>query len=87
MSIKKTIEDAVKLTKKRGEDMQDYLKRVCVAIGELSDEDWKALGQKAQEWFNNAADSIEKNTDIEDMPDEEEKAPASRRGVLHPRPL
>jgi small nuclear ribonucleoprotein (snRNP)-like protein len=81
MSIKKTIEAAVKLTKKRGEDGQDYLKRVCVAIGELSDDDWKALGQKAQEWFNDAADAIEKNTDIADMPDEEEKAPASRRGA------
>jgi len=81
MSIKKTIEAAIKITKKRGEDGQDYLKRVCVAIGELSDDDWKALGQKAQEWFNDAADAIEKNTDIADMPDEEEKAPASRRGA------
>lgn len=40
---------------KRGEDRQDYLARMMVAVGKLSDDAWEDLGKPSQEWFNAAA--------------------------------
>lgn len=77
---------ATDLSTKRGEDRQDFLARLMKGVAELSDKSWEGLSQKAQDWFNDAADA--KNAKAKTLPDfpdmeAEEEAPAksSRRGA------
>lgn len=57
----------------------DYMKRLAVAVGELSDEEWKKLPREAQDWYNEAADAIDKKSDIPAFPDDAKEEPATRR--------
>jgi hypothetical protein len=48
---------ATDLSKKRGEDVQDFLARLMVAIAELSDDAWEELTEPARQWYNEAAEA------------------------------
>ena len=58
---------------------QGYLKRLALGVGELSDDEWNKLDVKAQDWFNSAADAIEKKQDLPPFPDMEPAPSTSRR--------
>lgn len=58
---------------------QAYLKRLALGVQDLPDDEWNKLGQEAQDWFNQAADAIEKKTDIPAFPDLVKAEPAARR--------
>lgn len=52
-------------TQYKKEPDQDYLKRICKAINELPDRLWNQLSEeRAQAWYNDAADSIKADEDI-----------------------
>lgn len=82
MSIKQQIEAASKLKQNRGEEDQDYLKRVVGVLAEVSDAVWKGLSNESQQWFNDAVDAMGENKEIktfpEDTPVATEKALRSR---------
>ena len=67
---------------KRGNETitdQAYLKRLALGVQDLPDADWNKLSQDAQDWFNAAADAIEKKTDIPAFPDLVKAEPSARR--------
>ena len=75
-SIKDLITGTAKLTQKRGEDEQDFIQRCVKVIQEVSDEEWNALGQDAQEWFNAAVEALNDGRTAPAFPEEEKAAPA-----------
>lgn len=65
---------------KRGEDRQEFLKRLLKAVNKLSDADFDKLSEEAGDWANAAADAINAKKDkLPDFPDYQEEAPARRR--------
>jgi ribosome maturation factor RimP len=73
---------------KRGAGRQDTLAAIVEKVAELSDKQWDALSDKAQDWFNDAVDAKNaKKKDLPDFPDAElepePEAPA-RRGRAAP---
>lgn len=58
---------------------QDYMKRLAVAVGELSEDEWKKLPVEAQDWYNSAADAIEAKKEIPGYPDEAKAETTTRR--------
>lgn len=93
--IEKELASATGVEPKRGEERQDYLARIITGTGKLSDKDWDALSEDAQEWYNKAADVQNANSDarkakgdkakvteLPDFPDleKEQEAEAPRRG-------
>ena len=58
---------------------QAYLKRLALGVQDLPDADWNKLSQEAQDWFNAAADAIEKKTDVPEFPDLVKAEPTTRR--------
>ena len=81
--IQKALAEATDIqpSKRNNETITDqgYLKRLALGVGELSDDDWNKLDIKAQDWFNSAADAIEKKQDLPPFPDMEPAPAASRR--------
>lgn len=78
--IEKELSDAAEIDPKRGEDRQDWLLRLSVGVSKLPDAEWEKLSPEAQDWMNEAADYIEKKTDIADFPDlPKEEATTTRR--------
>lgn len=79
----KILDELVKVTEctqKRGESDQDYLKRLIKATSDLGDGDWNKLSADAQNWFNDAADSVNAKKDLPAFPDaEDEKAETTTR--------
>ncbi len=73
----------VEPSKRKNEDItsQDYMKRLAVAVGELSDAEWGKLPAKAQDWYNNAADALKLGNAIEAYPDMTPAAGTRRRGA------
>lgn len=71
----------VEPSKRREETItsQDYMKRLAVAVGELSDEDWAKLPVEAQDWYNSAADAIDAKKDIPEYPDLQKAETSTRR--------
>ena len=66
---------------------QDYLKRLAVAVGELSDEDWAKIPVDAQDWYNLAADAISAKKDVPEFPDMPKAETSNRRrGAAAPAP-
>jgi hypothetical protein len=61
-------------------DNQDYMQRLAVAVGELSDADWGKLTPEAQDWYNNAADNLKLGKPIAVFPDAVAPATSRRRG-------
>lgn len=83
--IEKQLAEATEVTRKRGESDQDYMKRLVKGVSELKDADWEALSPEAQNWFNDAADNLNKKKDLPDFPDaekaeEKKEETVSRRG-------
>ena len=76
MSVKEKVLGIAKIAPKRGEAEQEFLKRVVAIITEVNDADWKALGQDAQEWFNEAVDALNDNKEVAPFPEEKPAAPA-----------
>lgn len=84
--IQKELAEATDINPKRGEDHQEYLARLVKGVAALSDKEWDGLSQKAQDWYNDAADA--KNAKAKTLPDfpdaekaEEEAPKSSRRGA------
>lgn len=85
--IQKELAEATDINPKRGEDHQEYLARLVKGVAALSEKEWDGLSQKAQDWYNDAADA--KNAKAKTLPDfpdaekAEEEAPAKsgRRGA------
>lgn len=85
--IQKELAEATDINPKRGEDHQEYLARLVKGVAALSDKEWDGLSQKAQDWYNDAADA--KNAKAKTLPDfpdaekAEEEAPAKPKvGVV-----
>lgn len=82
--IEKQLSEATTLTKKRGESADDFATRLVRAISELDDAGWEALSPEAQNWFNEAADAVNKKQAPPAFPDAEpaaeETKPVTRRG-------
>lgn len=73
--IQKELSDATEVTKKRGQDEQEFLKALIKAVSDLKDPEWNKLSTEAQDWFNEAADLMNKKKDLPAFPDAE-AAPA-----------
>ena len=78
--IEKELTGATEVSAKRGEERQDYLKRLAKAVNELDDKAFNALSEEADAWVNSAFDALEAKEDILDFPDAvQEEAPTGRR--------
>lgn len=82
--IQEELMKATGLEKKRNESRQDLLLRLMLATKDLKDPEWDDLSQKAQDWFNDAADAKNaKASELPEFPDLEKAEPeakTSRRG-------
>ncbi|TXH49518.1 MAG: hypothetical protein E6Q97_22540 [Desulfurellales bacterium] len=83
--IEKQLAEATEVTRKRGESDQDYMARLVKGTSELDDASWEKLSPEAQNWFNDAADNLNKKKELPDFPDaakaeEKKEEPVSRRG-------
>lgn len=58
---------------------QAYMKRLALGIQDLPDADYDKLPKEAIDWFNSAADAIEKKQDIPAFPDMEQAEGGGRR--------
>ena len=81
----------VEPSKRKNETITDqsYLERLALAVADITDEEWEKLPTAAQDWYNEAADAIEKKRDIDpfpDLPKAEEKPAARRRGATAAEP-
>jgi hypothetical protein len=63
---------------------QEYMKRLAVAVGELSDEDWGKLPAEQQDWYNNAADALKLGKPIPEFQDMAPAATSRRRAGAEP---
>lgn len=79
--IQKELADAAEVDPKRGEDRQDFLLRLALAVNKLPDAAWEKLSKDAQNWANNAADAANKKADLPDFPDAEQPESSGRRRV------
>ena len=81
--IQAELAKATEVTQEKGEAITDvsYLKALMKAISKLSEKDWDALSEKAQDWFNDAADAHAANKEIPAFPDlvKAEETPSRRR--------
>lgn len=84
--IQTELAKATEVTPDKGETLksQSYLLALMKGIAKLSEKDWDALSEPAQDWFNEAADAkAAKKPDVPGFPDleepKEEEAP-ERRG-------
>lgn len=83
--IQKELSKATGVEPKKGEARQAFLAALVVAIAKLSDKEWDALTDAAQDWFNASAAAKKKNKDFPEFedyveePDEQEEEPAPRR--------
>ncbi len=88
--IQKTLATATEVepSKRKNEEItsQDYMKRLAVAVGELSDDEWAKLPAAAQDWYNNAADALKLGKVIEVYPDMAPAAGTRRRGTAEAKP-
>ncbi len=85
--IQTEVSEATGVKIKRGADRQETILALMAGVTALSDKEWEALSQDAQDWFNAAADAknAKKKTlpdfpDLEDDKEEEAPARTSRRG-------
>lgn len=79
--IQKELCDAAEVDTKRGEDRQDFLLRLALAVNKLPDSEWTKLGKEAQNWVNEASDAANAKKDLPEMPDAEKAAEPGRRRV------
>lgn len=85
--IEKELVEATGVEPKKGEDRQDFLKRLANATADLATKAWDKLSSDAQDWYNDNADARnaakEKGKELPDFMEfkdaEEEAAPRARR--------
>lgn len=79
-------EELIKATamKQGNQEDQVFLTKLVRAVSNLGDAEWEALTEPAQDWFDSAADAIEKKTAIPAFPDEGK--PSRRRAVAEDAP-
>lgn len=77
--IEKELADAAGLLDRAGflkldadekDDRQMWLKRLVTSVQEIEPDEWSALSQPAQEWYNAAVEEIEDDKDISEPDDE-----------------
>ena len=78
MTIEQELMKATGLKPKKGEDQQDWFKRLQAAVEDMKDADWDELSDPAQKWCNAAATAVKKDKDIEGFDDDE--APGGEDG-------
>jgi hypothetical protein len=64
--IEQELLDATGCKAKEGESRQKYLRRLHDDVKDMDDDEWEALSDGAQKWYNQAADA---RNDKEDLPD------------------
>lgn len=84
--IQQALAKATEVEPKKDETITDqsYMKRLALAVGELSDKDWDKLDGDQQDWTNAAADNINAKKDVEvyaDYVKPAEDAPRRRRAA------
>lgn len=81
--IQQALAKATEVEPKKDETIvdQSYMKRLALAVGELSDKDWDKLDGDQQDWTNAAADNINAKKDVEVYADYVKPAeePSTRR--------
>jgi ribosome maturation factor RimP len=77
--IQKELTEAAEVDPKRGEDRQDFLLRLALAVNKLPDADWNKLSKDAQAWVNDAADAANAKKELPEFPDAEKPAESSGR--------
>lgn len=81
-TIREELISVAEIKQKSGEADTKFLGRLVNAVGELPDADWEGLSKGAQDWYNEACDSLEKGGDFPAFPDEEapaEEAKSTKR--------
>jgi hypothetical protein len=78
----------VEPSKRKNEEptSQDYMKRLAVAVGELSDDEWGKLSKDAQDWYNSAADALKLGQEIPAYQDMAPAATTTRRRTAAAEP-
>ena len=61
------VTEVLNVTKTQEETNQDFLQRVAVELQNLNEEDWNALPDDLQVWYNKAADVIASASDEESV--------------------
>jgi hypothetical protein len=56
---------------KRGEDVQDYQKRLITAVDALDEETWNGLSNETQSWYNSGVKAVKDKEPIPAFPDNE----------------
>ncbi len=80
--IQKELCEAAETDPKRGEDRQDFLLRLALAVNKLPDSEWNKLGKEAQSWVNDASDAANAKKELPDFSDAEKaESGSSRRRV------
>lgn len=81
-SIEKEILSATKELKKgRKEDNDDYLTRLVKALHSLDDDSWEDLSKGAQQWFNDAAEAVNKKKQLPGFSDGDSDDDIGKRSV------
>lgn len=62
--VEKELREVTKVSRKKGEAEQAYLKRLFDKVNSLGDDDWKGLSEEAQLWTNGASEAREKREEI-----------------------
>lgn len=84
MSVREEIEKAAAVKRNRGEEDEDYAKRMIDKITELGDADWAKLSAGAQAWFNEAVDAMNDNKEIPAFPEAATKSARGRKATEEP---
>ncbi len=53
----------------KGEDAQEYKKRLLVDAGKMADDEWDTLSPEAQSWINDAQKAENESAELPDFPD------------------
>lgn len=67
--IEQELVTATNFKLKKDEARQSHLKRLMKAVSKLDDDSWAELSGEAQDWNNDAAESVKTGSSIADFPD------------------
>lgn len=59
---------ATGVNQKAGESVQDYAKRLALAVDKLADDDWRVMSEPAQLWTNDAVAAADVKKEIDELP-------------------
>jgi hypothetical protein len=83
-TVEELLQEATKVTPKKGEDRAGYLVRIIEACQDLEDTLWEGLPEEAQLWVNAGAKKLKANKSPDDFPAEEEEAEEPEEGEGEP---